>query len=140
MPRYEYEIGLTLDTMVNVEEIEPVLAGSESCVPPLGLAIEPYSVKRVAANGIAVGDGFPTTAWHFDIMDQAQLDELLALLANAQSAELYIKTTRADRTYGTYRCVMHRPAVPDDAEPGMAATWTNVNFRFTMLEEIGGYS
>jgi hypothetical protein len=125
MPSYSYEIGSALDAMTNVE----TLCG----VPPRGLAIEPFSVYRIAANGTEYGDGYPWTEWHFDVIEQDGLDALLAFLGSAQSASVYIRTRDAGGTYAYYAAVMHRPK-RDEMEPRFLDRWANVRIKFTMLE------
>ncbi len=95
--------------------------------------MEPWSVYRVAANGLEVGDGFPRCSWTFDAMSQTQLTKMLAYLGTAQSVELYIRTRKDDRTYKYYKCIMHRPK-PDEMEPAFSNMWHNITFNFTMLE------
>ena len=125
MPRYSYEIGSDLEEMTNIE----TLCG----VPARGLAIEPYSVYRVAADGTEYGDGYPWTEWHFDVIEQAGLDALLAFLDTAQSASVYIRTTNQAGDYAYYSAVMHRPK-RENMEPRFVERWANVVIRFTMLE------
>jgi len=133
MTRYSYEIGTTINNTVNVESLDTTLSYQRKCVPPRGLYVEPWSVYRVAANGLEVGDGFPRCDWVFDAMPQGQLDKLLAYVPSVQSAVVYIRTRIDDRTYKYYKAIMHRPK-PDEMEPAFSNMWHNITFHFTMLE------
>ena len=133
MPRYDYEIGASMATLTNVKNLSN-LRGHER-VEPRGLAVEPYSVYHTSASGLAYGDGFPRTKWTFDLIYQEQLDALLDYLNGNQSAVVYIKTRKDDRTYAYYRAVMHRPIVGDEMTPLYDNRWGPVEIRFTMLEE-----
>lgn len=130
MAKYEYAIGTSVATLVNVEE----LANGVTNVPPRGMAVDPVSVRRTGADGLVYGDGFPSCKWQFDVITGAQLDELLDYLDTAQSAVVYIKTRKDDHTYATYKAVMHRPVVHEDMEPAFVQRWKDVTIRFTMLE------
>jgi hypothetical protein len=135
MARYSYEIGLALDDMTNVEELDAGLMASGRCVPPSALAVQPWSIFRIAADGREYGDGFPTCRWVFNAIHQDQLDDLLAYLGGEQSASLYIRTRKIDRSYAYYSAVMHRPK-ENEITPAYSDMWHDVTFRFTMLEEI----
>lgn len=134
MAIYDYQIGATsagTGSMVNVES----LATAVQCVPPEGLAIEPFSVYRIAASGEEHGDGFPHTRWFFRTMKQAQLDAFLALIGSGnQSNSVFIRTRKDDRSYENYQAIMHRPKPHEDMTPGYSQNWRDVTFRFTMLE------
>jgi len=133
MTKYSYMIGTTMGNLKNVESLDATLAAKNACLPPKGLYVEPYSVYRIAANGLEVGDGFPRCIWQFDAMHQNQLDDLLAYVPSAQSAVVYIRTRKDDRTYKYYKAIMHRPK-PDEMQPGFSNMWHDVTFNFTMLE------
>lgn len=132
MTKYNYMIGTTMGNLVNVESLVTALANQNACVPPKGLFVEPYSVYRTAANGLEVGDGFPRFDWTFDAMHNDQLKAMLVYVPN-QSAEIYARTRKTDRTYGYYKCIIHRPK-PDEMEPAFNDMWHNITFHFTMAE------
>lgn len=133
MTKYSYAIGTSVVGCTNVESLDTTLAQKGKCVAPRGLYVEPWSVYRIAANGLEVGDGFPRCTWHFDAIHNDQKKKMDAYLGTAQSAEVYIRTTKNDRTYGYYKCIMHRPK-PDQLEPAFNSMWHNVDYNFTMLE------
>lgn len=130
MSRYEYKIGTSVALLKSVDTLG---TNVKKPVEPQGLAIEPFSVYRTAANGVEYGDGYPRTEWRFDAIGQAQLTGILAYLGSAQSATVYIRTRKADRSYGNYKAVMHRPK-PDEMAPAFSSMWHDVTIRFTMLE------
>ena len=113
MTTYSYMIGSAMNNLKNVEALDTSLPAKHKNVAPRGLFVEPWSVYRTAANGLEVGDGFPRCKWVWDAMYQDQLDDMLAYLSGAQSAVVYIRTRKDDRTYKYYKCVMHRPK-PDE--------------------------
>ena len=138
MPTYDYQIGTVaagVGSMTNVESLDATLAALGQCVPPRGLAVEAWSVYRTAISGLVYGDGFPRTAWEFDVIHQDQLDDLLAFIgAGNKSASVLIRTRLEDRTYANYECIMHRPIPGEDMTPGFSDHWHDVTIPFTMLE------
>ena len=134
---YDYMIATEAEGvagLVNVYAVGTVTNTSDR-VEPQGLALRPYSNYRVSASGKEYGDGFPFTVWTFGVIKQGQLDGLLAYLDGAQSANVYIKTRKDDRTYGTYKAIMHRPKIEEgEITPAYSGNWHNVTIRFTMLE------
>lgn len=134
MPRYAYKIGTVaagVGAMTNVESLVP----NTVCPPPEGLAVERFSVYREAANGIMYGDGYPRTSWRFRVIQQPQLDALLAYIGAAnQSATVLIATKGDDAAYTNYQAVMHRPKPGEDMTPAFSGNWHDVTIRFTMLE------
>jgi hypothetical protein len=127
MSDYEYELGATEVGMVNIETLISAV--------PSGVTFTYTPVVRVAGNGLAIGDGYPTCEWSFEYLSWADFGTMLAFLGSSESASVYIKTRRPDNTYDTYTAVMHRPLVPQEAKQTIGG-WTRITFRFTMLEVV----
>lgn len=130
MAFHEYKIGTTAGNMVYVEQ----LVAGEICQPPGGSVVKPYSVYRVAVSGLEYGDGYPECEWRFAHCSKAMYTALTAYVgAGNQSASVYIKTRKDDTTFATYKAVMHRPKLGDEAAWALGY-WSDVTIRFTMLE------
>lgn len=99
MAVYSYAIGLTQETLANVE----TLCGA----PPVGY-FQPYGRVYTLATGETVGDGFPVIRWRFELISSAGLQELRDLCPGA-SRELFITTRKDDETFGTFQAIMHWP-------------------------------
>jgi len=129
MALHEYKIGTTTGNMVYVEQ----LTASDSA-PPGGSVVKPYSVYRVAASGLEYGDGYPECEWKFPDCRPTHYNALMAYVgAGNQSASVYIKTRKDDTTFATYKAVMHRPKLGDEAAWALGY-YADVTIRFTMLE------
>ena len=135
MSKYSYEVGSTIETMSNVKVYGTDTLSDWDRVEPRGLGVEPFSVYRVATSGLEYGDGYPRVTWTFDVICQAQLDALLNLLGEAQSAVVYIRTRNTDRTYSYYKAIMHRPRPGEEMTPSYNNHWRDVSLRFTRLED-----
>ena len=133
MALYSYAIGTAMNTMVNIEDLVSALSAYHRCVPPAGLAVEPWAVYRVGADGTEYGDGYPRCTWKFSAMYQTQLDALLNYLGSAQSVSVYIRTRKVGRTYSYYKAIMHRPK-PNQMTPAYGNMWHDIEVEFTMLE------
>ena len=138
MSKYSYKIATLAEGVEGLTNVE-TLGTCDKHVAPRGLdEFEAFGVYRTSASGLEYGDGYPHTVWHFDAIQEPQLTALLAYLGaeTNQSAQVYITTRIADRTYKNYRAVMHRPKA-SEREPGNRTkytVWHNVDVRFTMLE------
>ncbi len=132
----EYSIATIAQGVAGLKTIDLVGTSVKTPVEPMGLNFEYFSVYRTSASGVEYGDGYPTTSWVFSAIEQAQLTGLLEYLGGAQSASVYIRTRRPDRTYADYKAVMHRPKADEMTAGylGRDRMWHNVTIRFTMLE------
>ena len=127
----EYSIATEAQGVVGFKVVTTLGTGDKADVE--GLAVEEYSVYRVAADGKEYGDGYPRCEWRFSVIKQSQFTALLAYLGTAQSATVYIRTKKTTRAYANYKAIMHRPK-PDEMAPAFTSNWHDVVFRFTMLE------
>ena len=120
---YQYEIGYILEFLQNVEW----LVG----VPPRSDFHE-YSKTWVAGDGREVGDGFPSTEWHFDYLTYDMLNALMGFIQGA-SGVVAIKTRGNEGAYLEYaHAIMHRPKV-GESMTRTSFGWTDVTIRFTKL-------
>lgn len=131
MAQYKYEIGTSIATLTNVEDITTKVLFEG--LAPRGMAVRPYSYYHVAASGREYGDGYPHTQWEFDAIPQDDKDTLNAYLNSGQSAEVYIRTRDEKGAYNIYKAIMHRPKQRDEGEYE-DGIWKRVIYRFTMLE------
>lgn len=90
MALYNFEIGLTLGTMVNVE----VLATKLPAPKP---AFAPFSAYVTLGNGLVRGIGFPTAEWRWGFLKWNAIGttyrDILRNYIPTASKEVYIRTT-----------------------------------------------
>ena len=100
----EFEIGATLGTLTNVEELDPPLCPPRATIPGLSQRIE-------AADGYTKAVGWVTCVWTWDWLDQAMYN-VLRTYSTASSTKLVIKTKVEDGTYDTFDVIMVWPSSP----------------------------
>lgn len=106
MALYSFEIGLTQATMVNLEALS-------TPVTPPAWTWAPYSSEIDLWDGSKKGMGSPVATWSWGFLKKAQRAMLKTFCAG-RSAQVYIKTYKADRTTAVYRAVMVWPAEEED--------------------------
>jgi hypothetical protein len=104
---YDFEIGTSVGTLTNIEELDTPLPG-------------PFSTYKRYQTLVDLGDlsargfGRPTATWHWDFLTHAQRDQLKVYCADA-SAAIYIKTKKrhATEAYQVFSCKMIWPEEED---------------------------
>jgi hypothetical protein len=129
-----FEIGLTVATMHPVGWYGIPLPSTHSYLP--------VSVVRQCGDMTFKGYGFPSAAWTWKFMSQAQLWNMLSLFTNDSDmyVNLYMRTykdTGYDAELATFLCRLIRPLDGQGKAliPQTASRWTNVSARFVHLEE-----
>ena len=122
----DFEIGTTLEGMVNIEALTPALS-----VPRA--PFRDYAETILASSGRVYGRGFPSCRWLFSRLNSSQRDELKEFCSGA-SANVYIKTLANDDTYHIYSAVMVWPQ-DEEREPAVRDR-LDLEILFTHLVEI----
>jgi hypothetical protein len=104
----EYELGLTI---LGMEDLETL-----GLPDPFPVEFTKFDEVYTSGDGGQVGDGFSKINWHFDILTMAQWFTLTDHLGNAQSAQLFVRTTTdAGNSYAnlfaTFQAFMIRPKI-----------------------------
>jgi hypothetical protein len=94
----EFEIGETLETMTNLEEL------TTPVVPPKS-AYLPYARTVNLGNGGKRGVGSPMAVWDFAVLSLAERNQLKTFCTGA-SADVYIRTKLNDDTYADFSAKM----------------------------------
>lgn len=134
MARYSFEIGVSAETTVNLEELEVPL------IPPAWSYTE-YSSEIRLANGKVRGMGFPVATWHWDVLG-ADEREVLRTFCSGKSAEVFIRTPVNEHTeneedeleleYRLFQAVMVWPA----GESPTVRVYPDFTLEFRHLIEI----
>ncbi len=129
MADYEYAIGLTAETLQNLED-------DLGLPPPHPAVFQEWSTSYTAGDGSVYGDGWPSVEWHFDYLSAVHV-AALRTFCTGKSAPVYIRTIQADgTTYGNYSAVMTWPTMPEDAAFQMGRAVTDFVLKMTHLEVV----
>jgi len=122
----QYMIGSTLETMTNLESLNPP-------VHPPKSAFVPYSVPLDLGDGRVRGAGWSSATWTWNVIRQAERDKLRGYCSGA-SAAVYIKTRCNDSSdlYKIYQCQMIWP----QEEARDASRRTSFVIQFRALIEV----
>lgn len=123
----EFEIGATLETLTNVQELAVPL------VPPKSQFM-PYARTVNLGSGGKRGVGFPVAIWEFALITIEERNQLKTFCVGASEA-VYIHTKRNDDTYANYSATMIWPEGIEDRWYGEKRNFTIV---FRNLVEIEG--
>src|SRR5690349_725008 len=100
-----FEIGLALDDMTNLEDLEVGMRGPKD-------KFSPYTDTVTLADGTEKGIGSPICEWNFGILTQAQRDALRDYCtAPAASAVVFIRTrtNESSDAYAYFQAIMVWP-------------------------------
>lgn len=101
MPTYEYSLGTSHATLVNLESMSPSVFAPRH-TPPV------YSAPtQLGSLGVA-SLGYLKATWHWDFLTLAQYNKLRTYCTGL-SADVYIKTKNASGTYSYYTAKMIWP-------------------------------
>jgi hypothetical protein len=104
--RYDYEIGLTAGSMVNLADLGAAPGVSYPKSSPMF-----FAQTTTLADNTERGIGLPVTVWHWTVLPQEMRDQLRAFCPGA-SATVYIRTRALDAnsTFHIYQAVMVWPS------------------------------
>ena len=122
----EFMIGMTLETMTNLEEMTIPM------VPPKSNYM-PYARVVNLGSGGKRGVGSAMAIWEFSLITLEERNQLKEFCAGA-SAEVYIHTKLNDDTYGDFSAVMIWPEGIEDRWFGEKKNFT-ISFRNLLLIE-----
>lgn len=122
----DFEIGETLETMTNLEELVVPL------VPPKSQFI-PYARVVNLGDGGKRGVGFPIAIWEFSLIGLEERNQLKEFCPGA-SADVYIRTKKNDDTYGDYSAKMIWPEGIEDRWFGEKKNFTIVFRNLVLIE------
>jgi hypothetical protein len=125
MALFEFSLGLTADTMDNLEDM-----GSEEIVPDWTYTESSNPVEL--ANGHVRNLGFPLITWHWGFLSAADRT-LLQTYCPGKSADVFVRTPVADCTFRTFQAVMVWPA-GEDPSVGIYKDVT-IEFRYPIEQE-----
>jgi hypothetical protein len=126
MTLYQYAIGLSAETLTNIESL------TVSVRPPKH-GFSPYSKPLPLGNGTVRGGGWPTASWNWKILGRAERDQLRTFCPGA-SAEVFITTRISDNAdeYKTFSAVMLWPQ-EEEKDAGKRPDFT---LKFQRLAEV----
>jgi len=102
MPVDQYEIGIDVPSLTNLESLTTPVNPPRSIYSPASIFID-------RADGSTVGRGFPWTIWQFPSLDKAMLDQL-RIFCPGYSEPVYIQTRIQDDTFAIFSGVMVWPS------------------------------
>ncbi len=126
MPLFWNEIGLTLESMTNFENLP-------TPIPNPKTFFKPFSEIVTLGDGSSFGRGFPEAEMRWNIITREQRDQLRAFCQGA-SATVYIKLRTNDNAdeYKTFQAVMHWTA----EEERDARARLDFSIKFTHMIEV----
>lgn len=106
----------------------------------------PFALTYPRADGVVVGDGYPSASWTWDraILAQEHLDRILGFFSSATEASVAVRI-RTPISSGPivavadFDCVMHRPLQGQDktmVSESRDPEWASLTIRFTRLESV----
>lgn len=98
-----FEIGTTLETMTDLENLETPIIEERPVSDYM-----PYARTVNKGNGGKRGIGSPVAVWNFPLLHLAQRNQLKEFCEGA-SAEVYIRTKTHEDTYADFQAVMIWP-------------------------------
>ena len=98
----DFEIGTTIGTLVNVEDLVPALCPPRATPPGLSQRIE-------RADGNAKGVGWVACHWSWDYLEQDEYNKLRTYCPDT-SAKVVIQTKQEDGTYDTFDATLVWPS------------------------------
>lgn len=125
--RFEFEIGLTQGSLVNLEVLSPT-----PVVPPKCM-YTPYTDVIDVGDGSKRGVGAPTATWRWGFIERSQRDMLRTFCPGA-SAPAYIRTYTRDALDSAkeFSCDMIWPADSEEVVAGRRVDFT-IEFRNLVL-------
>lgn len=102
----EFMIGITFETMTNLEELDVAL------VPPKSNYL-PYARVVNLGNSGKRGVGFPIAIWEFSLITLEERNQLKVFCAGA-SADIYIRTKLNDDSYEDFSATLIWPEGIED--------------------------
>jgi hypothetical protein len=125
----DYEIGITLESMTPLDELDAPVKEPNSI-------FQDYSERLILGDGSARGVGAPVAIWTFELLEDANPRNQLKEFCPGASADVYIRTLRNDDTFGIYQAIMHWPL-----EESTDNHWNlKLNIKFTQLVEVSNGS
>lgn len=122
----EFSIGLTQETMTNIEELTEPLDSPKS-------EYFPYARTVNKGNGGKRGVGFPMAIWTFALLTVEQRDQLKEFCPDA-SGNVVIRTKMNDDTYANFEATMLWTDT-EDRWYGVKRNYQIVFRNLVMLEE-----
>lgn len=126
---YNFELGETLEGLVNVEE--PTALG----VPPSPWTFKDGAEQYTAGMGKRYVDGYPQTTWHFDYLPEARWQWLMEFFEGppaVQSVTVFMRTRNNAAEYEYYQAIMHKPTVGERASR-IFLGFSDITVEFTHL-------
>jgi hypothetical protein len=134
MPRYDFEIGTSLEAMTNLESLGVPI------IPPKSF-FTPVTEVVTLGDGSTRGVGTPTASWHWGFIKQDQRDMLRTFCPEPDvSATVYIRTyTREMDGYASdapqyFQAVMHWPVLEEEVDAGRRLDF-KIDFTQLILQE-----
>jgi len=125
MPLSSFAIGISMETITNIEQLATPLPVPRS-------PFSPYGAYTTMANGLKRGRGFPALSWIFSLLTPAQRTQL-RVFCPGSSATVYIRTPINDGdTYAYFQAVMHWPE-KEVRDPTRVHHRLEMEFSFTRL-------
>lgn len=134
----QFKMGLTLDTMVNIEELDVPL-------PVPRAPFEPYAKEVTAASGKSIGKGFGSFLWIFSVLKPLQREQLRVFCpAPKTSSVVYVQTMVNEKdeangiaadSYQIFKVIMHWPRGEKRDASAVHARLEHT-FRFSHIEPV----
>lgn len=123
MSQYDYQIGATAETMVNLETLFVSTRGIFTAhADPVD-----YSKPTRRGNGSVQGNGWLQTVWHFDYLSLTHYN-LLKAYCTGLSADVFIKTRKNDGTFAVYTATMLWPEKEPERASSAVVQDITINF------------
>lgn len=139
---YEYKIGPTSDTMINIESLTFDIGEQAFPVPPPVSTFTPVSKRTITAGGSLRGDGYPIVEWRFNYLPREAYIAIIEQATNETygwnmdpSYHVHFQTRDQSGAYLVFSAFME---IPEELDVGQYRGYSDLVLRFTHLIYISG--